>query len=43
MILENCGEFETVTDYKICPFHKKHPGQSYSGCTCVSVYSRRKK
>lgn len=24
--------------HRVCPYHQKHPGKTYAGCTCASSY-----
>ena len=39
LIMHNPDEWETVSEYKTCPYHKKYPNESYAGCTCTSSYA----
>ena len=36
-------EYEPITEIHICDFHKKHPGQSYAGCTCFASYGLKRR
>lgn len=28
----------TRSDVYTCPYHRKHPGENYAGCTCSAYY-----
>lgn len=32
-----------TVEHHTCPFHEKHPGHSFPGCTCSSAYTSRDK
>lgn len=34
---------ETRVETKTCDFHKRHPGKTFPGCTCVTSISSREK
>lgn len=33
----------TKVERHTCPFHKKHPGRNFPGCTCSSAFMAREK
>ena len=33
----------TTITHHTCPFHERHPGRTFPGCTCSSRYSSRDK
>lgn len=36
-------EYETVSDHRVCAYHKAHPGEAWAGCTCsFSIGSRKR-
>ena len=36
-------EYQTVSQYHTCEFHKRYPGEPFAGCTCSgSLMSRRR-
>jgi len=35
-------DYVTEISHSTCPFHKKHPGEPYAGCSCSSSYIRRR-
>lgn len=42
-LIYNPDDYETVSDYKICSFHKEHPGESFANCVCTGSISLRRK
>lgn len=44
IIVHNPDDWEAKFEHRPCPFHEKHPGKSYAGCTCSASHSyvRRK-
>lgn len=44
MIKESPKDMESVTEHKICDYHKKHPeDKDYAGCTCSGSWTYQKK
>lgn len=43
LIRYDTDEYETVSERRVCAFHKEHPSEPYAGCTCMSgIGSRRR-
>ena len=34
---------ETFSEFRLCPFHERHPGRSFPGCTCSGGIGTRDK
>ncbi len=43
LIIHNPEEWETVSEHKICSYHKKYPGANWPGCTCSSSITQQRK
>jgi hypothetical protein len=43
LIEHNPDDYEVVSEQHTCPFHKKHPGKTYAGCTCSGSHGLRRK
>ena len=36
-------EYETVSEYHPCAFHREHPKKPFAGCTCSGSFYRRRR
>lgn len=34
-------EYENVSEYRTCGFHKEHPGEPWAGCCCSASFTSR--
>jgi hypothetical protein len=39
-ILHDPDEYESVSHYEVCAFHKLHPGEQFAGCCCSAGWSQ---
>jgi hypothetical protein len=43
LIHHDPDEWETVTTSHMCPFHERHPGEAFAGCTCSASVSQHRR
>jgi hypothetical protein len=43
IIYVDADRYTAEAETTVCPFHQKHPGESFAGCTCHSVYRQRER
>jgi hypothetical protein len=42
-ILHDPDEYESVSTYETCAFHKQHPGEPFAGCCCSASWQQRRR
>ena len=41
--VQNHNEWETVSEIRVCSYHKEYPSKFFPGCTCSTERYRRRK